>query len=147
MLTKELFSDDAPTFGLVSGQMRNSLEKIFHNAGWYNQYGEKVGWGDMSLKDLEHVSKEIDENDMFIVLGESDSFWNFVTQIGTIGAMCETSEEEQCPDIEYIADRARVVVRRGVVWGVEPYFRDMSQTTRSALLDMMKQAQEDTQED
>ena len=149
MLTKELFSVDAPTFGLVSGQMLPSSKQMFHNSGWYNQFGDKIGWGDLSLENLEQVSRELDENDMFIVLRESDSFWPFVTKIGPIGAMSETSADEQNPGVEYIAAHACVVVRKDVVWGVEPYFTDMSQVVRETLLDMMKSAIDDheSQED
>ena len=103
---------DGP-FDLHVGQMRG--RSVVHNGGWYNSQGEKLGWGDLDEKDLEKVSKGLEEDEAFLVLGEHDSFWNFVTDHGPIGAMCARKPEEQDPGIKYVVEHARFAVFKGEV--------------------------------
>lgn len=80
-------------FEFRCGQMRSG-DSIAHNGGWYNHRGEKLGFGDLSLYDLMRVCRDISDSEAFIVLSESDSFWNFVTEFGAIGSMCAVKPEE-----------------------------------------------------
>ena len=73
------FKPTCNLFGLYCGQMRGGDAKMTHNSGWYNKSGEKLGFGDLSVKDFKKISKELEKDELFIILGESDSFWNFVT--------------------------------------------------------------------
>lgn len=51
-------------------------EKLVHNGGWYNREGEKIGWGDLSLSDMENVQRHLESGGVFIVLSETDSCEN-----------------------------------------------------------------------
>lgn len=96
--------------GIVSGQMR--AREYIHNGGWYNVRGEKIGWGDLSTDDLEHIAEVMKGNseEVFVVLSEQASFWNFVSSFGFTGASCETDGTEQNPGINYVANHARYAI-------------------------------------
>ena len=65
----EEYNQTGNLFGLRCGQHR-SIEKITHGSGWYNSVGEKIGWGDLSVKDFERISEELNFGEIFIVLSE-----------------------------------------------------------------------------
>jgi len=90
-------------FNLHTGQMRS--QEIAHNGGWFNQEGERLGWGDLAAEDFVNIQRTLEPGDMFFVLGESDSFWNFVRNIGPIGSMCSTSPTIDKPGVEYVRER------------------------------------------
>lgn len=102
------FKNGSDLFGLHCGQMRGSSE--VHNGGWYNGNGEKIGWGDLSKSDLNKISKGLKPDEVFIVLGEQDSFWKFVTRYGIIGAMCQVKPDEQEPGVDYVVEHARIAI-------------------------------------
>lgn len=94
---------------LRCGQIRQK-EHFGHNAGWYNKNGEKIGWGDLDVNDVQHLMKTLHDGELFITLGEHDSFWNFVTSFGMIGSMCSTDQKEQEPGIDYVAEKSRYII-------------------------------------
>ena len=107
-LTKE----DLPRLGLSSSQMRS--QATFHNAGWYATSGEKLGWGDLAPDDIEHIKATLTGGEMLIVLYESDSFWNFVTNNpGLTGGHCTTSDDEADPGLGYLLEKACAVFTPG----------------------------------
>jgi hypothetical protein len=75
-------------WGIMSGQCRESAENLgadwkdkryVAGAGWYNKYGEYVGSGDLSLRDLFLLANEVLTGDeILIVLSEEDSFRCFI---------------------------------------------------------------------
>lgn len=96
--------------GCKSGQMRGTGH-IVHNGGWYNAAGEKIGWGDLEESDLKRLSDEMPRRGVLFILGEQDSFWKFVTyNPGIIGDLCETHPSEKLPGMDYILDKATIVV-------------------------------------
>lgn len=66
-------------FGFLNNQMR--LDSIIHNAGWFNIKGERIGCGDLSLKDLQTIAKSIPAGEIFIALNEADSGWNIPSEL------------------------------------------------------------------
>lgn len=103
-------------FGLCCGQIRYP-DDAAHNGGWYNQAGEKLGWGDLSQADVFRIGCELEPGEMFIVLSESDSFWNFVTKLGMVGPMHEVQPTAEAPGVEYVAKSCRYIILRGrVLW-------------------------------
>ena len=76
-LTKGIFSqqfDKTKTpFGLVNDQRRT--DSIINSAVWFNIAGERLGSGDLSLKDMEKISSKIEPGEAFIVVGEGDAIW------------------------------------------------------------------------
>ncbi|MEK7641044.1 MAG: hypothetical protein AAB389_03550 [Patescibacteria group bacterium] len=105
-----------PLFSLRHGQLRHQGE-FGHNAGWYNKQGEKLGYGDLNTGDLQRIAAELEEGELFITMGEQDSFWKFVTEHrGYLGAHCLTSASEHEPGQQYVAEKAVYVIGRGKVY-------------------------------
>jgi len=83
-LKHNMYDDfDCRLFGLRQNQMR--MDDFVHNGGWYNCKGEKIGWGDLSPNDIVRLSQELEDGEDFYVLGEQDSYWNFVKWAKTNG--------------------------------------------------------------
>lgn len=81
-----------------------------HNGGWYNAAGEKLGFGDLTVLDMLQIALEIDEGEMFIILPERASFWNFVSRPGVIGSMAQTMPDVDAPGVEYVAEHAMFAI-------------------------------------
>ncbi|MFA5830562.1 MAG: hypothetical protein WC878_01905 [Candidatus Paceibacterota bacterium] len=107
-------SERKPTgdlFGLRCGQERFK-NRIIHNGGWYNQAGEKLGWGDLSREDFERISKELDYGgELFIVLNSHDSFWKFTTNFDgfNVGS----------PGIDYVTKHAQYIILRNQLYKID----------------------------
>lgn len=101
---------------LTCGQIRTH-ENFGHNAGWYNKDGEKIGWGDLDKRDVQKIQSALQDGELFITVGEHDSFWNFVTQFsGPVGSMCKTSKNEQEPGIDYVAEKSRYIISHNQIF-------------------------------
>ncbi len=118
-LVKEVFkmeSGQPAPFGLCVGQMRRN--EIGHNVGWYNKQGEKLGWGDLNAADFTNLTEELQEGELFVVLGEQDSYWKFVS-FGA--ASMNVDRTAEAPGPEYVAAKCRYIIQRGKVWLVDAY--------------------------
>lgn len=104
-------------FGLSCGQIRG--KDFVHNGGWYNKQGEKLGWGDLNVE----IRRELEEGEMFIILGEQDSFWNFATTPGLLGHNWGTKPTIEAPGVEYVAAKARFIITRDGYHFVDNYSR------------------------
>lgn len=111
-------------FGLRVGQIRG--RDMVHNAGWYDRTGKKLGWGDLSPDDFRRISLDLGEGELFIVLSESDSFWNFVTRKPTLA----TKPEEKAPGIDYVAEKCAYILGQDQMYLVDRY-GDSNQETVS----------------
>jgi hypothetical protein len=60
-------------FGMLNEQIR--ADGVLNNAGWFNLAGEKIGHGDISMKDMEKISNNLNANECFFVLLEFDTTW------------------------------------------------------------------------
>lgn len=116
------FDQKSGLFGLLCGQMR-VLNRMGHNCGWYNKAGEKLGFGDLSAEDLRRISEELEEGEVFVVLGEHDSFWHFVTRPGITGGMSARSADESAPGVEYVAKKCTYIITRDGISFVTDYGR------------------------
>lgn len=116
-LVQGMYSNPArqELFGLHAGQIRYRRDLV-HNGGWYNEHGEKLGWGDLSAKDMNRISAELENDELFIVLDEASSYWNFVTFSKRRPRMLSVSEAEQSPGIEYLATKWRYIIAPGTVY-------------------------------
>lgn len=101
-------------FGLSYGQLRGGSAKLTHNSGWYNKNGEKLGFGDLSSNDIKRIAREIAPDELFIVLGEKDSYWNFYHN-GRI------NDDEGAPGIDYVAEHARFIIAKSEAFYVNRY--------------------------
>jgi hypothetical protein len=125
-LTKGMFGSqfdrrNAVAFaGLSCGACRGN--DFVHNGGWYNKAGEKLGWGDLSPDDFNKISQELEEGELFIILYESDSFWNFVTHNpGIIGSMCAVQPTAEAPGVDFVSEKCAYVIANGQLYYVDRY--------------------------
>lgn len=133
-LTKGMYGSEfgrtpeSALFGIRCGQIRG--HDFVHNGGWYNRTGEKLGWGDLSLADFTNIAKHLEKGELFIILAESDSFWNFVTHNpGVIGSMCTTKPDASAPGVDYVAEKAMYVIGPMELYIVDRWGSDKSDTT------------------
>lgn len=113
------FDQRSQLFGLYTGQTRS--RDYIHNGGWYNADGEKLSWGDLSLDDFRRIMAELVEGELFVILHEGDSFWNFVTKIGPIGSMSEVTPDVNSPGSEYIAEHACYIIVKDEVFTINMF--------------------------
>jgi hypothetical protein len=107
-------------FGLKLGQIRS--ERLVKAGGWYNERGEKLGWGDLSPADFRRICAELGDDELFIVLSEIDSFASFVEKVGD--AMFEVRPGIEAPGIDYVAKKCRFVIQQGVLSAVSDHHAD-----------------------
>lgn len=115
-LTSDLV-ESRNALGIVTGQIR--AEDYVHNGGWYNGRGEKIGWGDLSRLDFKkiHDQMKLSPGEMFIVLGEHASFWNFVSMSREGGgSSASVDANEVNPGVEYIGFNARWLINSSGVF-------------------------------
>lgn len=129
------FRSTGTLFGLHCCQMRGGPNGVTHNSGWYNRQGEKLGWGDLDANDFQRISRELQDGEFFVILSESDSFWNFVTRLGAIGSMCETRPDVNAPGPDYVAEKALYVIVPGAVYVVDQrgWYKKATMTIRGGL--------------
>lgn len=113
-LTKGVFGSEfgprvETPFGLRTGQMRSG-GKLTHNSGWYSAAGDKLGWGDLSVSDFRKIQSCLEEGQVFVVLSEQDSFWNFVRNVGMLGSLCTTEPTVEAPGRAYLGAHAKYVI-------------------------------------
>lgn len=107
------FNPKKGPFGLRCGQMKCGY-KMYHNASWYNKLGQKIGWGDLSEDNLLEIKIKIPSDELFIILGEHDSYWNL------------TPEEKIKLPIKYILKKYRCVISNDGI-----HLRDMCYSSRT----------------
>ena len=122
-------TDMLTKLGLRSGQLR--ADDFVHNGGWYNDRGEKLGWGDLSPSDVLRIVQSLEPGDAFYVLSEQDSFWNFVTALGPIGSLCATSPNVHAPGLPYVEEHARyLLLPNTIVYRTRRIYGDNDTTLR-----------------
>lgn len=105
-----LNKDSLTQIGLHEGSIR--AMPVVHNGGWYNSEGIKIGWGDLDASDFNKIQSILKDNEVFVVLNETDSYWNFVTKLADITYFNEVSKEEKHPSKTYIAENALYVITK-----------------------------------
>lgn len=116
---REMMSKVGP-FGLHCAQMRGK-NRIAKNHGWYNNHGEKVGWGDLEASDVANIQAGLEPNELFITIGEEGSFDEFVAQEGDIGLMCKTNPMIHSPGLEYVVQRCIYIITRETFYRAHRY--------------------------
>jgi hypothetical protein len=122
MITKESLAE----LGLREGSIR--ADDFVHNGGWYNSDGQKIGWGDLSGEDILRIQSKLKDKECFIVLGESDSYWHFVTFVKeppdlkanpgdyrTIHRMLVDPKAKN-PGLDYIASKIYYLITKQAVY-------------------------------
>lgn len=97
-LTQGMFADvSCNAFNLSYGNRRS--DALITNAGWFNSRGERLGFGDLSLKDFDTIFLNMTDDEVFIAISEADSTWDFPSDL-----------DRNCPGIQYVMNRARWAV-------------------------------------
>jgi hypothetical protein len=113
-LTPEIFEKrDTNPFNIVCGQMKSY--DLVHNGGWYNKKGQKLGWGDMDPTTFKEIAQHLPSDEVFIVLPESASHWDFVKFTSTHAVVDATALN---PGPTYCAEKASYFVHGGVTYRV-----------------------------
>jgi hypothetical protein len=121
------FYPESFCMGLRCGQIKYR-NKYAHNSGWYNREGDKLGWGDLDAEDFKRIQASLEDNELFLVLGEGDSFWNFVTQNpGIIGSLCKTEATVEAPGRVYVAKHAMFAITQDKVFRISLNPREENQ--------------------
>lgn len=106
-LTKGMYADYiCDKFGLRYNQIRT--DAVLANAGWFNSKGEKLGFGDLNFADLDVVSMDIEDNEVFIALSEAATTWDMPSDL-----------DRNEPGIEYVMKNAKWLISG--IKGTEAY--------------------------
>jgi len=108
-------------FGLRHGQMRK--KRIVHDGGWFDEFGKRLGCGDLSAEDFEMVRRELKGNEMFVVLIEGDSFWNFRLRRKPALWKSSTEVDEEAPGVDYVAKKCLFIIARAGFYCVYDHIR------------------------
>jgi hypothetical protein len=74
------------------------VDDTFHNAGWYNKDGTKIGWGDLSKDQLKKIPSLLPPGELFFVISEGASYWELPKGMDQIH-----------PGIDYVITKALAV--------------------------------------
>jgi hypothetical protein len=103
LLTKLVYGSETnpkkTPFGILPGIIKG--DSIANNGGWFNMNGEKIGSGDLSMKDLEIIGKHISSSEVFLVLSEYDAAFNIPSHL-------DRSE----PGKDYVINKALWVISK-----------------------------------
>lgn len=88
-------------------RIKDKCEKAGHNNSWYNQAGEKLGWGDVCTCDLTRVAQQMDPSHVFYLLGEYDSHWQ----------LPEGTNPER-PGLPYVQRKMRSFITNGNIYHI-----------------------------
>ena len=91
-------------FNFLNEQRR--VDSIIDNAGWFNADGERLGSGDLSIKDMEKISKTIPMAEAFFVLTEANSGWDLPKEL-----------DRAAPGRDYIIENASWIIGRDLKGG------------------------------
>lgn len=117
---RETKKDEASTaFGLRDGQCGN--DECAHNGGWYNKAGEKLGWGDLNSQQVLRISQEIQEWEVFYVLPEGASHWDFVRWSKKNDMSYTVAPDASAPGVKYVQEKCMWVIKRGEILRVSDY--------------------------
>jgi hypothetical protein len=92
-------------FGILPGVIKGN--SIANNSGWYNIIGEKIGSGDLCMKDLETIAKHIPASEVFLILSEYDAAFNMPSHL-----------DRHEPGKDYVISKAVWVVCKDTLGGV-----------------------------
>lgn len=101
-------------FGLRCGQIGDG---VTHNSGWYNKAGQRLGWGDLDVDDFENIALGLEDDELFILLSERDTFWNERLE-RLAGGKPGKRLDQEAPGVDYVAEHARFIIAPCEVYAV-----------------------------
>jgi hypothetical protein len=102
-------------FGLSEDQMRAG--RFVQNAGWFNQHGQRCGYGDLSVEDMQRIASELEDGEIFVVLSE----YHWRTRL--FSAFTDAERKAMGPGhcnmgFFYVADHCQYIIRKGEILAV-----------------------------
>jgi len=94
-------------FGLLNHQFR--LDGLLNNAGWFNKYGEKLGYGDITIADLKKVSASIPKDELFIILPEFETSWSMPSSL-----------DSSAPGLDYVTQNCSWCILSNTIYRIKP---------------------------
>ena len=58
----------AADFGLTPGQRRDKGERFYSRSRWYDSTGNVLGWGDLSVGDVERIRRVLQRHELFMIV-------------------------------------------------------------------------------
>lgn len=118
-LEKGMYCGGSRLFGLQEGAMKTA--DFVHNGGWFNTKGEKLGWGDLSITDIQRIAECLQEGELFLILSERDSYWDHVkiTTEGNALVHNVDKEAEMSQGQEHMIECTRYAIAPGKVYAVK----------------------------
>lgn len=101
-------SNPEEIFDLKIGQIcQDKAKKVTHRSRWYTEYGERVGYGDLSIDDFRKIASKLNSKKLFIVLPESSSEW----------------DDTSVKSVDHLAQHALYVITSSTMLSVERHPR------------------------
>ncbi len=107
----------AGLFGLRGGQVERS-DPWISRGRWFNEKGEFLGAGDLSGEQLQYISHELYDDELFVVLSENSGCMELVGEVRArkMGLTCQIANDHL--PISYIAQYCDFIVESGCIMRV-----------------------------
>jgi hypothetical protein len=102
--------------GLRDGQRHSDHVSGTRGAGWYNERGQWLGWGDLRNPDLEAIATELTYGERFIILHEEDSYRRFIRNI--VPGLSRAFRNEDAPGLDYVAEHAILIIETRAIYSI-----------------------------
>lgn len=112
-------------FGLLNNQVK--IDNTIQSAGWFNIKGERLGCGDLTIKDMDRIAKHISAEEIFVAVGEANCEWNMPAGI-----------DRTAPGFDYVISKAVWVMAKSNIGGIVLRVRDDIEKQEEAEKDGIK---------
>lgn len=112
--------------GLAFGQIWGGSYRVTKNSGWYNEKGEKIGFGDLSRDNFKTITEKLLKGEYFVVLSETDASWNFNAKGFLQGSKKKIHID--APGVDYVSAHATWVITQGKIFKVDSFNSEKGKT-------------------
>lgn len=106
-------------FALKVGAKRS--DDFIPRAQWFDCFGRKIGWGDLSMADLDRIKANLKDHEVFVVLNDTASFWDEIEKPGLLGWLGKAQKEHYFPGTEKIAHQCSYLITKDVFYIHDPH--------------------------
>jgi len=78
-------------FDLRWGQQRTDHALFYPNSNWYDERGQLLGYGDLSIDDVQRIKKKLRDDQLFIVIGGANPPVGGSSGAASVEALFESS--------------------------------------------------------
>lgn len=109
-------------FALKVGAKRS--DDFVPKAQWFNCWGRKIGWGDLSMADFDRIKANLKDHEVFVVLNDTASFWDQLEKPGLLGWLGVAKKEHYYPGTEKIAHQCSYLITQDAYYIHDPHVTD-----------------------